>query len=477
MSVEVQISRPPVSATLAIIGGGATGTMIAYHLLRKRRDLGVGSVVIFEPRARLGAGVAYGSTDPQHRINVPASRMSIDTDNPDDFAQWFKWHSHETCDPEAFLPSGDVYPTRSEFGRYLFERITPSLVNETLRHVQDAVVAVQRDGQHWLIHTAQGTVFTVSDVVIATSHPAPALPYPLEEIAHDPRVISDPWAKNAFKTINPRARIAIVGTGLTMADVVATLTAQGHLGPITAVSRRGLRSRGHSPQPASLFGDFSTNPEQTALGLLTRIRKTLSLAPDRPWQDVLDAVRRQGKAIWTALPPTEQRRLVRHLRPFWDVHRFRIAPQVERALNLRSETGSLTVLAARIERAEATPEGIILHLRERGGRTRAIRADILINTTGPDHAGILTKPGFLSRLAQDGFVQKDPVGLGLWTGEDHAALVGGRPVSGLFIAGPLSRGTFGELMGFPEVTANAQSVAARLADTLQISTHSEQVHS
>ncbi|GAN91724.1 hypothetical protein Gbfr_048_007 [Gluconobacter frateurii M-2] len=477
MNAEVQISRQPVFATVAIIGGGATGTMIAYHLLRKRPDLGSRSVVIFEPRPRLGAGVAYGSEDPQHRINVPASRMSIDTERPEDFADWFKWHSHKTCDPEAFLPSGDIYPTRAEFGRYLFERITPFLVNETLQHIQDTVVSVQHTGEYWQIQTAHGAIYTAAYVVIATSHPAPALPGPLKGIAHDPRVISDPWAKDVFKTIDPRTRIAIIGTGLTMADVVATLAAQGHLGFITAVSRRGLRSRGHSHGPANLFGDFSTNPEQTALGLLRRIRKTLASASERPWQDTLDAIRRQGKTIWTALPVAEQRRLVRHLRPFWDVHRFRIAPQVERALNLRSETGLLTVLAARVESAEAAPDGLTLYLRERGGRSRTVHADILINTTGPDHAGILTKPGFLSRLAQDGFAQRDPVGLGLWTGKDHSALVDGLPVSGLLVAGPLSRGTFGELMGFPEVTANSQSVASRLADILQISTYSEQVHS
>ena len=477
MTTEVQTSRQPASATVAIIGGGATGTMIAYHLLRERRDLGSGSVMIFEPRSKLGAGVAYGTKDPQHRINVPASRMSIDTNKPEDFADWLKWHSHKTCDPEAFLPSGEVYPTRSEFGRYLFERITPFLINKTLQHIQDTVVSVQRHGDQWRLQTAQGMIYVAAHVVIATSHPAPALPVPLKEIAHDPRVISDPWAKDAFKTVDPRARIAIIGTGLTMADVVATLAAQGHLGPITAVSRRGLRSRGHSRGAPSLFGDFSTTPEKTAPDLLKRIRKTLTSAPERPWQDTLDAVRRQGKTIWTALPVVEQRRLVRHLRPFWDVHRFRIAPQVERTLNLRAETGLLTVLAARIESAEAHSDGLALHIQERGGRRRTVYADILINTTGPDHAGILTTPGFLSRLAEDGFVQKDPVGLGLWTDEDHSALVDGLPVSGLFVAGPLSRGTFGELMGLPEVTANAQSVAARLAGNLQNSTYAEQVDS
>ena len=69
---------------VAIIGGGFTGATAAWNLARKRSDI---DILVFEPRAILGAGVAYDTNEPVHRINVPASRMTIDTESPDDFAE------------------------------------------------------------------------------------------------------------------------------------------------------------------------------------------------------------------------------------------------------------------------------------------------------------------------------------------------------------------------------------------------------
>ncbi|MBX4413259.1 hypothetical protein K4G92_23035, partial [Mycobacterium tuberculosis] len=50
------------------------------------------------------------------------------------------------------------------------------------------------------------------------------------------------------------------------------------------------------------------------------------------WQVVLDAVRQQGQRIWQALSVAERQRFLRHLRHYWDVHRYRVAPQVAEVL-------------------------------------------------------------------------------------------------------------------------------------------------
>ncbi|WP_345190945.1 hypothetical protein [Gluconacetobacter tumulicola] len=55
-------------------------------------------------------------------------------------------------------------------------------------------------------------------------------------------------------------------------------------------------------------------------GGLRRVRLALRDDPDRPWQTVFNAMRRQAGAIWAALS-VAGRRLVRHLRPFWDTRR------------------------------------------------------------------------------------------------------------------------------------------------------------
>lgn len=61
---------------------------------------------------------------------------------------------------------------------------------------------------------------------------------------------------------------------------------------------------------------------------------------------VLDAVRNQGQEIWQALSVADRQRFLRHLRSYWDVHRYRIAPQVAGILEQRQRDGSLRVLAA-----------------------------------------------------------------------------------------------------------------------------------
>ena len=60
--------------TVAIVGAGLSGTLVAVNLLRyATRPL---RIVMIERRGDFGPGVAYSTTDPQHRLNVPAARMS-----------------------------------------------------------------------------------------------------------------------------------------------------------------------------------------------------------------------------------------------------------------------------------------------------------------------------------------------------------------------------------------------------------------
>ena len=60
--------------TVAIIGGGFTGTTLAAQLLR--RSGGSISVALIERGARPGRGVAYGTQCEEHLLNVPAKSMT-----------------------------------------------------------------------------------------------------------------------------------------------------------------------------------------------------------------------------------------------------------------------------------------------------------------------------------------------------------------------------------------------------------------
>ncbi|GAA4480297.1 hypothetical protein GCM10023157_17720 [Gluconacetobacter asukensis] len=111
------------------------------------------------------------------------------------------------------------------------------------------------------------------------------------------------------------------------------------------------------------------------------MRLALRDDPDRPWQTVFNAMRRQAGAIWAALSVVGRRRLVRHLRPFWDTRRFRIAPQVKRVLHRRIAEGTLDVLAARIDAADQQGEGVAVTLRRHGGGQEVC----VVRCGGDDH--------------------------------------------------------------------------------------------
>jgi uncharacterized NAD(P)/FAD-binding protein YdhS len=207
------------------------------------------------------------------------------------------------------------------------------------------------------------------------------------------------------------------------------------------------------------------------LSLLTAIRFTIAEAADNglTWHGVIDAVRAQAQTFWPNLGVAEQRRLVRHLRPFWDVHRFRIAPQVERVLKERILRRSLDVFAASLRSANVGRDGIEIELQRRKQTAPEIlTVDAVVVTTGPAHDRVVATQPHLLSLADAGLITPDAVGLGIACDrQGHALTSAGRPLSSLFVAGPLARGTFGELMGLPQVSDYAQFVARQVDQALQ----------
>jgi uncharacterized NAD(P)/FAD-binding protein YdhS len=466
---------PLAPRLIAIVGGGFSGAVTAIHLAR-HAPMPL-SIHVIEPRAALGGGVAYSATDPAHRINVPASRMTVFAADPTQFDRWLHTRAALDDDPAALWPGGGAFPRRGLFGRYLAE-----LVAEAAHATPGVTIHHHRATVHSIAHGPDGFTLALKDggtlpadlVVLAVSHPPPAVPTPLRaaRTAGAP-VIDDPWRPAALDAIPPDASLLILGTGLTMADVVATLDRRGHRGPILAVSRRGLLSRGHA------FGDiakrnwFAASPPcRTALGLCRAVRAQVRAAGEQgqPWQAVFDDIRANARRVWGALDVTERRRLLRHLRPFWDVHRFRIAPQAEQTIARLRAGGQFRALAATLR--DASWDGARLHLRlhQRGapsGRMITVAADAVIVATGPAHDTAIAANPALASLALAGLIRPDAVGLGLDTDASNRAIgAGGVALSTLLVAGPLARGQVGELMGLPQVSDHAAQVAEAALTTL-----------
>ncbi len=107
--LPVAAASPRRGRDVVIVGGGVAGVAVAYHLLREMNA--DGRIHVVEMGPWLGRGIAYGVESEVFRLNVPASRMSLDPEAPDDFVAF-----SGTSEPHAFLG-------RALFARYVTARV------------------------------------------------------------------------------------------------------------------------------------------------------------------------------------------------------------------------------------------------------------------------------------------------------------------------------------------------------------------
>ncbi|MBK4217494.1 FAD-dependent oxidoreductase [Paracoccus caeni] len=451
-------------ASVAIIGGGLSGAAVAYHLAHQVPSEAV-RITVIEPRGELGQGVAYGTIDPAHRLNVPHATMTLTTAEPDHFARWLR--ETTTAAPDWLTPDGRIFPPRAVFGRYVADQIQPLIETGRIRHLGLRAVDVFPDQGGYGIILENGDRLFADVVVLAVSHPPPGLPTELGALAGHPVLIADPFARGALNEIQPDERVLIVGSGLTGADMVASLSQRLDPGHVHLLSRHGWRSQPHGPDQNETTADFATAPARTTLALLRRIRAALArdAAEGLTWHASFDRLRGQANAIWAALPVHERRRLLRHLRGLWDIHRFRIAPQTHEALLSAEASGRLTAHTGRITALRLRGASVQLDIRRRGSDSIAtIDVDRVILATGPAHGRITETHQLLRRMAERRMLRADDLKLGLKVSSVGEVIDGaGAVLPNLLVAGPLARASVGELMGVPEITAWAEHIARAAA--------------
>lgn len=211
---------------VGIIGGGYTGTAVAIHL--SRMSAFPLDITVVEPSAELGRGVAYGSTDPDHRINGPTVQHSLYPDDGGHFDNWCRANGAYADDPECVDAAGRAFVRRAEMGRYVGHELAvhqsdnPS--GSSIRHIRDRAVNVRADGAGYAVSLARNDDLAVDLLVVTTSNAPPAMLPPLRGAVADHKAFfADPWDLRRLARIAPDARILIIGTGLTMADVALSV--------------------------------------------------------------------------------------------------------------------------------------------------------------------------------------------------------------------------------------------------------------
>ena len=173
------------------MGGGAAGAIAAIHLERRagRRV----RVVIIEPRAELGGGVAYSTTDLGHLLNVRAECLSALPDQPGHFSAWAANGRRRTV---SLFCRGPGWPIpRSLLGQVEHIRARAC-------HVGPCAAGVQ-------IALSNGTNLIVDRVVLATG-PSPTT-FPEGLGGGELRWIEDPWVPASSTAWSRRARCCCSG--------------------------------------------------------------------------------------------------------------------------------------------------------------------------------------------------------------------------------------------------------------------------
>jgi uncharacterized NAD(P)/FAD-binding protein YdhS len=452
-------------ARLAIIGGGFTGAAFAIHVLKAAsRPV---SIDIIEPASELGRGAAYGTDDPVHRINVPSDRMSLFSGDGNHFTRWLFEHGW-LPDYGSTDPRGHHYVPRSAFGAYVsdnLKRAGSEVRNGVRLRVRNSrTLALQRESLQWRVILCDRRSLLVDRVALCIGH-RPGIPCPISDAAMcHPGLVSQPWKPRALAAIGKRDSILIVGTGLTMADVIVSLERVGHKGVITAVSRRGLLPRTHRlfRDGVNLF-DGNASPE-SAIELLRAVRRSIQAhTGNADWQSVVDAVRVDLPIIWRSLPSKERVRAVRRLLPYWEVHRFRISPQTHEAVVRTLDEKRLTIERAALSSLDAENGGLAAALSNSPGGRRVF--DSVVLCAGPSKE--FGAQPLLADLINDGLVQIDEVGLGLKVDPlsrvlDSSSL----PQASLLAFGPITRGSFGEMTGVPDIIRQIERVAPTVGNGL-----------
>jgi uncharacterized NAD(P)/FAD-binding protein YdhS len=234
---------------------------------------------------------------------------------------------------------------------------------------------------------------------------------------------------------------------------------------IYALSRRGQTPRSHlqsaaPPQPA--VQDYPV-PLSEALHALRREAAAMAERGE-PWQHAIDRLRARTPDLWRRLPLDAQLRFLRHLRPWWDAHRHRAAPEVAARVAELMAAGRLRILAGEIVSAQRVGRHIEVQHRQRGSHARH-RLEVMgvVNCTGAALDPWLSMDALVRQLLDEGIARAHPCGLGFDVDADGGMLAAsGAAQPSLYAIGPMTQGAFWEVTAVPEIRVRAAALALML---------------
>jgi uncharacterized NAD(P)/FAD-binding protein YdhS len=442
---------------VAVVGGGFSAAATLINLVDTFDSHT--TIAVVGRRPGLGLGVAYSTPDSVHRLNVPAGRMSIFPDQPDDLCTWLE-KSGIGFGREDFIP-------RSIFGSYVQHRLKERLACSDNKvhvavHDAEAIDCEAFEDDRQVFHLSNGERLAARTSVLCIGGTPAGLPLDGSRISARarPHLCLNVWADRWIERVGAEDTIFMVGSGLTTVDQIMSLRERGHLGRIHVLSRHGLLPLPHTV-PRSPPVEPAVAPGAGPLSEMMRhIRAASREVAD--WRSVVDGLRPVTQALWQHLTAEEKRRFIRHANTWWNIHRHRMAPEICRNLDAMCESGQVTVSSGWLHEAR------IAYLDRRTATLKQISADWVVNCTGMEKCSISRVP-LLKKMSSRGMIRGDALGLGLSVNaESQIERDDGTTAKSAYALGPMTTGQFFEIFAVPDIRVQARKVANRIVRELSV---------
>ncbi len=425
---------------LIIIGGGFSGILLSYHVKTLAPNMKVG---IIHPAKHLG-GLAYSQATSSAVLNVPHWKMSALVDDSENFSKFVK---DQNC------PLQDqAFARRQDYLIYL-QKITAESQLAGTHLIEGEALAISKNQNIWDVKLASKTLHCKL-VVLALGN------FPPSSFNSNPAkhfIQNDPWKPGVIQSLLKNKQITIIGTGLTAVDIVWELFNQNYQGEITLVSRRGLTPMSHDLNQHPMNWD---GPVCSPLLMLRHFKQQIGT---NDWRSVIDSLRPITQETWQAWDLTLQKQFIRHLRPYWDVARHRLAPTLANTLETLKSDGRLIIKRGRILEITSTKDQSQAIIKFKNNTS--LITDQIMNCSGSQSLSTQTSP-LIASILNSGYAQIDDLKLGFKT--DHVGrILGAREnVTNLYTIGPLRKGTLWESIAVPELRPETIALAKTLIQDL-----------
>ncbi|QWC83826.1 FAD/NAD(P)-binding protein [Nocardioidaceae bacterium] len=445
---------PPPPLRVVVVGGGAAAVMAARAVLDRADAATPVAVTVVERHGPVGPGLPYRSEHPWHLLNNYAGRLSAVDGDPDHLVRW--------AARRGLGVTGTSFVPRALYGRYLrdladttpvppgslFARTVGEAVD--LRRLRDSTRGGRRRRTHLVVVRTGGQrrELVADHVVLALGTPPPArLPHLERAVGGLPgaRYVPDPWATDLTAAAASAREVLVIGSGLTMVDVVCALhhdrpdlrfTVCSRTGALPTAHTTATRRLDHVPAPG---GERLDDVVAALTAQLAACRET-----GTPWRPVVDAVRARANSLWAGFTAAEQHRFVAEHARTWETLRHRMAP--DSADLMRRLMRDRTVVLDHPDAVDPSAAGLV------------------VNATGPRPVPTAGWNPLVDRLLETGTLRPHRLGLGVDVDVDgHPLDASGRAEIGLTVLGAGRRGAHEwEVTAVPDLRTQTTRLAHEL---------------